>query len=190
MSREEIVSVEVPAKRFPRRLITVWTWGKSEFDIRKDIIKDVVPFYPEILEVLIPVKVVERLVYRKGFQKVQVPATPGYIYLKVVSPSFEMFDALRRIKWIGGIVPHSYEEALNGMTSSDVKRVKKLLEKPVEEKRQLSVGDLVSISSGPLMGSPGVVEESREDGVTVRFSFLGRMTTANFTVNELMVGDS
>jgi transcription antitermination factor NusG len=178
--REDVITLAEPPKRHPRKMLIVWTFGESDFAVKARILQEVVPYFPNILEVIIPEKDV---IEKTG--KVTKAATPGYIYIKIIHPSYDLYDAIERVKGVGGFVAKDYDTALLGMSVEDTQKLRDLVRREIVERYSIQPGDVVRSVTGLLVGVKGLVKEVSGSKIVVEVALLGRMCALDFEESEL-----
>jgi transcription antitermination factor NusG len=187
MSREFGKSEGVNVTRRPRKWIAAWTFGLPDTQVKANLEKEVKPHFPDLLEVFVPMSSVSTLSPQGKITKHQ-PTTQGYIYLRVIEPSFELLDAVRRVRGIGGFVEKSDYDVVRGMAPWDIQKMFALDKRRVEsEGTTLEVGDLIEVTTGALTRARGRIKEVREERVTVEISLMGRMVPIDFQKFEVIL---
>jgi len=186
MSREvSKVTEDLSVTRRPRKWLAAWTFGLPDLRVKENLEREVKPHFPDLLEVFVPMSSISSLSPQGRTVKSQ-PTTQGYIYLRVVEPSFELLDAVRRVKGIGGFVEKSDYDVVRGMAPGDIQKMFALDKRKVEtERAPLTTGDLVEVVTGPLIKARGRVVSVGEEKVEVEISLMGRMVPIDLQKYEV-----
>lgn len=153
--------------------------NKVKANIEKSVenrgISDVIQAVEVPLEDVVETKNgVEKIVKRKVF--------PGYVVIKMVMND-ETWFVVRNTRGVTGFVgPGSKPEPL-----SDVEVEKMGVEKVRMADMDVSMGDHVSVKSGPLEGFSGTVEAVDKDRrkITVRISMFGKETPVEIDYSQI-----
>ena len=182
--RENTLTLEPLPKRHPRRMLVVWTHGEPDSVICKRILTDIKPFFENILEVSVP----SRTVVKQG-RKVEESVAPGYIYIKVRDPDANLYDAIGRVKGVGGFIGKDWKESLLGIPLSDVRKMREMEDTAEKLATDFQVGDLILVKSGLLEGAKGRVVEVT-DKVKAEVVILGRHVPHLFLREEVKIIES
>jgi transcription antitermination factor NusG len=136
------------------------------------------------LEVFLPLVSVRKVVNKKTVVASE-PAAQGYIFLRVANADFDLVEAVREVKGVGGFLSPDVSSALDGIPQADVTRMLNMHNRSVDNVVTLRVDDEVEIVSGPLMHHTGRVAEITTDVITVSVSILGRLVDMAFSPVEV-----
>jgi transcriptional antiterminator NusG len=125
-----------------------------------------------------------------GREAVEILAWPGYIFVRVV-PSAEAWAGLRMVKGIVGVL--GADEKPFPVKHEKVLQLKVFLEGNViaigEIAKQLTIGEMVRMNTGPFAHHNGVVSELCEDGrARVEMMIFGRAVPITVSLDQIDKG--
>lgn len=151
--------MQIGTARKPRKWLTVWTYQENDHIIAQRLEDEVgVKFSDELKEIHVP------------------KLMAGYIFLRVVGPSQDLLDAVKRISGVGGI--------LHLANKNPLEAIKLQRDSFFIAEEAFVEGDLIEVAIGPLLGHRGRVVQGGHL-IKVGLDVFGRLIRFDFRSDEI-----